>query len=379
MKESEANVLMLLKCNGLQYDDRVRKECESIFDTLNYTTEIHVLEDKNQKGSGSIFRSKSKFFSYKLFTRKLFKNNSLLLIKLLELFFYLLPSLLKKRKVVWLHDPLMFVFVPVFFLLKRAHLVESIVWDQHELPPSKFISNRLFRELYKWSLQHVDIRIHANKERAEHLNSLLGEKYSYKTLNNFVDRTFVMEEAQPIDSGVKNWLDSQDFVLLQSGAYEERNFGSVVEAFCVYAKQKCVVVGGSRVDLDSYRVKFKNFDDVFYFVGMVPQIRLVDYIDLAKYSLILYKSTTPNSLYCEANRLYQASSRGTFVVVGNNPPMQRFVSENKNGFVLSDDGSTAESILDMLENYDFNSVNRKKVISNWESQNSKFIDILGCE
>lgn len=370
---------MLLKCNGLQYDDRVRKECESIFDTLKYTTEIHVLEDNNQKSSGYTFRSKSKFFSYRLFTRKIFKGNSLLLVKLLEFFFYLLPSLLKKRKVVWLHDPLMFVFVPIFFLLKKARLVESIVWDQHELPPSKFISNILFRELYKWSLKHVDVRIHANKERAEHLNSLLGEKYSYKTLNNFVDHTFITEETQPIDFGVQSWLDNQDFVLLQSGAYEDRNFRSVAEAFCTYGKQKCIVVGGASVDLDLYRAEFNNFDDVFYFVGMVPQIRLVDYIDLAKYSLILYKSTTPNSFYCEANRLYQASSRGTVVVVGNNPPMQSFVSKNKNGFVLSDDGSTVGPILDILNNYDFSGLNRRKVISNWESQNSKFIDILGRE
>ncbi|MEZ9269505.1 hypothetical protein AB9R79_23545, partial [Vibrio splendidus] len=75
-----SDVFMLLKCNGLQYDDRVRKECESIFDTLKYTTEIHVLEDNNQKSSGSTFRSKSKFFSYRLFTRKIFKGNSLLLV-----------------------------------------------------------------------------------------------------------------------------------------------------------------------------------------------------------------------------------------------------------------------------------------------------------
>ncbi|ELV8692962.1 hypothetical protein ACVV7M_001489 [Vibrio vulnificus] len=377
MKESEANILMLLKCNGLQYDDRVRKECESIFDTLQYTTEIHVLADNNKKESGLIFRTQSRFFSYRLFTRKIFKGRSLLLLKLLEFFFYLIPSLLKKRKAVWLHDPLMFVFVPIFFLLKKTHLVESIVWDQHELPPSSFISNKLFRELYKWSLKHVDVRIHANRERAEYLNCLLGEQYSYITLNNFVDHKFTTEEPQPIDFEVQNWLDNQDFVLLQSGAYEERNFRSVAEAFCTYGKQKCVVVGGNRVDLIQYRNQYKNFDDVFYFVGMIPQIRLVDYIDAAKYSLILYRSNTKNAYYCEANRLYQASCRGTPVVVGNNPPMANFVISNNNGIVLKDDGSEVKILLEMLESIDIEKSESKKVVSNWESQNEKFFTILG--
>lgn len=372
-----SDVFMLLKCNGLQYDDRVRKECESIFDTVGYTSEIHVVQDSNIKTQGDAYKSRSKYYSYSLRTRKIFKGNSFLLIKLLEFLVRLTPHLLKKKKIVWLHDPLMFVFVPIIYVLKKLGRVDFIVWDQHELPPTSFISSVVFRKIYKWSLGRVDVRIHANKERAEYLNSLLGKKYDYHILNNFVDHTFATEPKNEIDQQAANWLLDDDFVLLQSGAYEERNFGSVVEAFCSFGKQKCIVVGGSRVDLIKYRNQYKNFDDVFYFVGMIPQIRLVDYIDAAKYSLILYRSNTKNAYYCEANRLYQASCRGTPVVVGNNPPMANFVISNNNGIVLKDDGSEAKILLEMLESIDIEKLESKKVVSNWESQNEKFFTILG--
>jgi glycosyltransferase involved in cell wall biosynthesis len=370
------DVLMILKCNGLQYDDRVRKECESLKSCLDYDTEIHVVEDDNSKRTGAIFGSQTQFKSYFLLTRKLFSGNSLLLVKLCELFFKLLPTLIKKRKVIWLHDPLMFVFVPFIFLLKKTNRVEHIVWDQHELPPEYFISSPITCYLYKVAMKLVDVRIHANKQRAEYLNKLLGKDYSYHILNNFVDVTFVVEKSQPLSSHVCEWLDGDDYVLLQSGAYHERNFEHVVNAFMIYGKQKCMVVGGSRVDLALYRTKYENFDDIFFFVGMVPQIRLVDYIDNAKASLILYKSTIPNAYYCEPNRLYQASCRGTFVIVGNNPPMADFVNDNQNGFVLNSDGSNKECILCALNYINENKIEEKTIVSDWACQNDVFASCL---
>lgn len=369
-------ILMILKCNGLQYDDRVRKECESLNSCLGLETEIHVVENDNSKRTGNAFDSNSKYTAYKLFTRSVFKGNSFLFIKLCELFIKLLPSLLKKRKVIWLHDPLMFVFVPFLYLLKRVRLVETIVWDQHELPPEYFIKNTATRYLYKMAMKLVDVRIHANKQRALLLNELLKEEFSYFVLNNYVDITFVNEKSQAIGAEVLEWLAGQEYVLLQSGAYDERNFNAVVEAFMVYGRQKCIVVGGTGVNLNEYRLKYPQFDEVFHFVGMVPQIRLVDYIDSALASLILYKSSIPNAFYCEPNRLYQASCRGTFVIVGNNPPMADFVKENKNGFILESDGSQPAHIIDALTYINSNEITSKKVVSDWASQNHVFSECL---
>ena len=367
---------MILKCNGLQYDDRVRKECETLKKLLNLHTEIHVVQDENKLSKGTIFKSESTFKSYYLISRSLFSGNTMLLLKLLELFFRILPTLFEKRKAVWLHDPIMFVFVPLLFILKKMGRLEYIVWDQHELPPNYFISNSLFRWFYKFAMKLVDVRIHANSERGDYLNNLLDNNYNYKVLNNFVDESFVNEKSASLDPALLDWLDGDDFVLLQSGAYDERNFKSVVEAFTKYKMQKCVVVGGQRINLSYFRKKYSNFDEVFFFVGMVPQIRLVDFIDKSKASLILYKSTIKNAFYCEPNRLYQASCRGTFVIVGNNPPMARFVKRNGNGYILEDDGSNSEYIFHSLKFINSNKVESKVVISDWSTQDEVFLNLF---
>lgn len=371
-----SDVLMILKCNGLQYDDRVRKECESLKTNLGFDTEIHVVENENSKRVGEIYESNSKFKTYFLLTRSIFKGNNFLFLKLCELFLKLLPTLVRKRKVVWLHDPLMFVFVPFLFLLKKVKRIETIVWDQHELPPEYFIAKSFTRRLYKIAMKLVDVRIHANKQRAQYLNELLEKDHSYNILNNFVDLTFVTEKSQPLNDDITQWLNGDEYVLLQSGAYDERNFPYVVEAFMTYGKQKCIVVGGVNVDLKHYRSQHPNLDKVFFFVGMVPQIRLVDYIDNATASLILYKSSIPNAYFCEPNRLYQASCRGTYVIVGDNPPMADFVRENENGLVLGSDGSNPEHIIAALEYLNSNEILSKKVVSDWASQDRVFSSFL---
>tara|TARA_B110000211_G_scaffold77303_1_gene90632 strand:- start:6922 stop:8064 length:1143 start_codon:yes stop_codon:yes gene_type:complete len=376
MSKKKSDVLMLLKCNGLQFDDRVRKECGSIFKVSGLNSEIHVVENDNKDAYGAIFETNTVFKSYHLITRKLFKGNRLLFIKLLEFFFKVMPSTLTRRKAVWLHDPLMFVFVPYFSFLKKIGIIELLIWDQHELPPSYFLKNKLLKFFYKSAMGMVDVRIHANKQRADYLNELLNENYSYMVLNNYVDNIFSLEPAKPLSSDAMTWLNGEQFLLLQSGAYYERNFSSVVEAVCSYSSLKCIVVGGSDVDLSEYQAKYKNFDELFFFVGMVPQIRLVDFIDQAKASLILYKDSIPNSYFCEPNRLYQASCRGTFVIVGSNPPMKDFVELNNNGIVLKSDGQKAQDIIQALEYISENELRKNKVASDWSVQELVFSNVF---
>lgn len=371
-----SQVLMLLKCNGLQFDDRVRKECASILKISGLTSEIHVLENQNRSVSGEIFETNSVFKSYFLVSRKIFKGNSLLFLKLLELFMKVLPSTWKRRKAVWLHDPLMFVFVPYFTFLRKLRLVEKIVWDQHELPPEYFLQKRTLRFCYKLAMNMVDVRIHANKQRADYLNKVLGENYDYLILNNYVDNVFLAEKAHDLSDDLSNWLAGEDFLLLQSGAYYERNFESAVEAICKYGKLKCIVIGGTNVDLGALEKKYENFASRFTFIGMVPQIRLVDYIDKAVASLILYKNTIPNSYFCEPNRLYQASCRGAYVIVGNNPPMRDFVNRNKNGYILESDGNCANDIIESLKYIEVKMHEKKKIKSDWSAQDSVFKKIF---
>lgn len=369
------NVLMLLKCNGLKYDDRVRKESLSLV-SKGYNIDIHILENANTSGKGSIFDKQVSFKKYFLFTRWLFSGNKLLFIKLVEFFIRLLPTLLKRQNVIWLHDPLMFVFVPFFVILKKLKRVELIIWDQHELPHNKFLESKVFKSIYVWAMKHVDVRIHANEERALHLNQKLNEKFSFSILRNFVDSSFILEKKSPLPVFIVEWLNGSDFILLQSGAHKGRNFESVVESICNDIRVKCIVVGGfDEAFISELKLKHPSFDDFFHLVGMVPQIRLVDYIDTCLLSLILYNDSEPNSLLCEPNRLYQSLSRGTPVVVGSNPTMANIVNSLNCGVVIDGCGKNSKAISEALNNYfskDFTIDDNIKSKFSWESQIQAF-------
>lgn len=373
------NVLMLLKCNGLAYDDRVRKEVLSL-SKFDYLTEILVLENDNSSGQGSIFSGKAQYKKMKLFTRKIFKGNSFLFIKLLEFFFKILPRTFKKREVVWLHDPLMFIFVPYFYCLKKLGIVDKLIWDQHELPPENFLNNPILCFLYKLSMKLADVRIHANRERAEYLNKILKHNFDFVVLRNFVDEELRYEVSQKLSFKLEGWLKDDGYILLQSGGAETRNFTYVAESICTNVYRKCVVVGA--VDdkyINSLRKKHPNFDDYFYFVGMVPQIRLVDYIDKADVSLILYNVKHMNSELCEPNRLYQAITRGLPVIVGNNPPMKHIVKTQRAGVIIHGDGSLSCHISKAINEFYQSKIKitpEVRDMFSWDLQQNVFEDIL---
>src|SRR5699024_6389989 len=83
--------------------------------------------------------------------------------------------------------------------------------------------------------------------------------------------------------------------------------------------------------------------------AFVKQNELIHYIDNAYFSVVLYRSSTPNNLFCEPNRLYQLICRDIPVLVGNNPTMKAVIEKSKMGVVLDDDGSNTQSMSDGLE------------------------------
>lgn len=369
-----SNVLMLLKCNGLAYDDRVRKECISL-NNVGISTDIVVVQDDNNKSHGKIYTDNTNYWSIRLLSRSLFSGNRFLLLKLFELFFHIFPQTIKRRDAVWLHDPLMFVFIPYFFLLKKLGRINLIIWDQHELPPQNFLHNSLLKRVYIQALKLADVRIHANEERAKYLNKVLNHDFDFEVIRNFVDITFSNEKSQEISHECSQWLGESQFILLQSGGYKVRCFDHVAESICNSVRYKCVVVGGyDKKYIEQLRSKYSNFDELFFFTGMIPQSRLVDYIDKATVSLILYDSSSVNAKYCEPNRLYYSIVRNTPVIVGNNPTMANIVNSCNAGVVLNDDGTNATNITDGINT--FLSIDKETFSFHfpctWESQSSLF-------
>jgi glycosyltransferase involved in cell wall biosynthesis len=158
----------------------------------------------------------------------------------------------------------------------------------------------------------------------------------------------------------------------------------VVEAAMMNESASFVILGQSDAkSVQFYRNQFGNvFDEKFYFVGFVPQMDLVNYLDHALASIILYRNESYNQWFCEPNRLYQAVCRGIPVIVGNNPPMKQIVSRIKNGIVLSDDGGNGAELCTSLNllitNQDEFKKNAAKHLDlyNWSQQENKILQYV---
>ncbi|MEZ9835142.1 hypothetical protein AB4341_16580 [Vibrio breoganii] len=344
------SILMLLKCDSVAHDDRVRKECESMF-KHNLDVTLFAMQKENIKSTTTEYESESQVISVRRISKGLVCGRISKILELLEFFIYSLPMLFKPRRTVWLHDPIFFYYIPLLLILRKVGMLNQIVWDQHELPPLVVENNRFTNWVFRKLMNSVDVLIVANNERGEYIRSRYCANISYSVIRNFVDDSFIQEKSKPIPESVSNWLGGSEYILLQSGAYKERNFISVADAICTEVKHKVVVLGNFDDELKNrLATKYSAFYDHFYFTGMVPTLRIVDYLDRCLFSLILYNKDTPNSELCEPNRFFYAVCRKVPVVCGNNLTMKNLMV-NHGGLVLEDDGRDSKKLAYSLKSY----------------------------
>lgn len=336
-------VLMVIKTTELEYDDRLRKESESLLSAGAKVTVACSL-NSNEASAGPCY-SAAEFKSFHLKTRHRWPDNNFAALHMLEFGFRFWRSgALKTADLVIIHDPVSILLLPWLKLSGK----KAIVWDQHELPPQRILNSSLLSKVFGWCCSKTSKVIQANQARLDYLRERCNYNGPATILNNFVDPSFTSQDKQPLLDNEKSWLKGADFVLLQSGGYPWRHFESVVDA--VMSNDwpqglKVLIVGKvHEATLNKLRKRFPKFDDSFLLVGMVPQMELVRYADNAKASLIFYSSNIKNQELCEANRLYQAISRGCPVITGNNPPMRSIVERTSAGIVLDNDGHNSNSI-----------------------------------
>jgi glycosyltransferase involved in cell wall biosynthesis len=154
----------------------------------------------------------------------------------------------------------------------------------------------------------------------------------------------------------------------------------VLKAVSKIKKYKIIIVGP--IDPKIEALIDTGYKNMVFKAGYVPQLQLPLFFDHAKFTIILYDSNDPNSLYCEPNRLYQAIIRGTPVIVGSNPPMKRIVNDEIIGVVLQTDGRDTDdihsAILSMEENLNIYKKNVLNISSKykWEMQEDKIRQIV---
>ena len=379
-------VLMVINTSGIEYDDRLRKECASIKD-LGNIPKIAAVEYENKQKQGVTDEGIS-FNTISLITRKVLPHKRCLMIKTIEMYIkFLVIILVSRPNIIWSHNIEMAGLLPFCWVMKKIGFINKLIWDQHELPANKFFLNKFTKKLFIFLINACDIIIVANKERCDFLFKKLGKKNlnsQFHVIENFVDQRFASLTKGVLPEEVKKWLKGKPYLLAQGGANPNRYLNEVVAATLNIKGIKLIVVGPYSDEI-LYKLKSKWGDIIaekVYFTGLVPQKKLVDFIDHAMASIVLYKKDIDNSWLCAPNRLYQALIRGIPVIVGINPPMANLVDKCNCGIALSSDGSSIEEIkngiIKIIENqteFKKNTINCLDDIS-WESQMPVFRKIM---
>lgn len=377
------DVLMLIKTIGLEYDDRVRKEALFVKKS-GREINITVIDDINENRNGSTSYG-VKFDAVRLLTRKTFKQAKGLLFKTIEMYIKLsIITMKKKPKIIWIHNVEMAGMIPFLLLLKKFGLIKMIVWDQHELPRDRLLNNRIIRRILKRLMEYSDKVIVANDQRKAYLVEKLSlNNINITTIDNYVDNNFFDLPKGSLPTEVTEWLNGNKYLLAQGGAAPGRYLEQLIAAIINIKNIKLIVVGPynteNKIMLEK---KYPHLNDYVFFTGLIPQMKIVDYIDNATASVIMYSTDSMNNKLCSPNRLYQALSRGIPVIVGNNPPMSSLVNRTGSGIIMNSDGRDSNEIVKAIERLlvdetkYINNSNKNKMIVNWNSQFSKLDSVL---
>lgn len=364
---------MLIKTSGIEYDDRLRKESISIND-LGHSIKIIAVEYENKSANKFVYGSIPAQTLY-LHSRKIFGRSKGIILKLFEIHSKFAIQVIKnKPDIVWIHEAIHSGFIPFLWIIKKIGFIKKIIWDHHELPSNRVLSNVVYKYLFNRLMIACDIVIVANELRKNVIkNRQCGNIH---ILHNYPDNYFRNLKKGILPENLKQWLKGKPYILAQGGAFTNRYIFELVQAVMNVNGINLVVVGPYKnTVLDSL---FSNYgarlNHKIHFTGFVPQLEMHKYIDNALASAIFYSVSSKNRLYCEPNRLYQAVIRGIPVIVGNNPPMKSFVEYFHCGIVLNSDGNKSEDIkigiIKMIQNFDTykNNCNYIGGKINWESQ-----------
>jgi glycosyltransferase involved in cell wall biosynthesis len=353
--KNRVSVLMLIKTRGIVYDDRLRKESLSLTRAGEHVR-ILAVETANTAEAG-VTDYGVPYTTVSLLSRRGIARAKGLAVKTAEMYRHFLQHVVKLRpRCVWVHNMEMAGLIPVLALLRRWGVIERIVWDHHELPSSGVLARAVTRRALRALCSIPDALIAANEQRLGLLmeSGIVEAKEAPKwlVLDNFADETFATLQGSGLPEELREWLGGRDYLLAQGGAHPNRHFSALVEAVVEWGREPLVVVGGvNEEEVERLRARYPSLNAWVYFTGMIPQMDVVDYIDGASASVVLYMQDSENTWLCSPNRLYQALSRGCPVIVGNNPPMRAIVERAKCGVALCDDGRDPHSIVAGLEDF----------------------------
>lgn len=374
----EIKIALIIKTDGLEYDDRIRKEILSIEKLYpNIKFKIFALLANNKEEEG-ITDYGIPYKSIYLKERDKYPSQKKALLKAYR-FYKKVKKETKEYDIIWASN----VDSSFFPLLYKG---KTLIWDLHELP-ERFLKNIFTKKLLKHIFNNCDAVIHANPQRIDYLKSIgiiknFTKHHSIRNYPNFdeIDKNYDQKFKDFI-----NWKGNRKCIYLQSLANDSRApYESIVSILRI--PQFTAVITGNYFN-NAYLKLINEFgeDEIknrLFFAGKIPQLKIPQYMKECYMSLVFYKNSKPNNFYCEANRFYQSIIMGLPVVVGNNPSMRELIEKYGFGESINDDGNNVDLIIDGIKKINENhetyiqniEKNKNKLL--WENQVSELRKII---
>lgn len=359
-------IAFILRTRSLKSDDRLLKEiksCTPQYDAIS----VYALTNDNEDKT---YPLADKVMVHELALRTRNMKTSPLVDLMRSAEFYLkLRKRLKAYDTVWCCDEETFIFL----LMVKNRMK---VWDLHELP-IKIYSKPFGKKLLSMLERKSDLIVHANDYRKDYLleESLFQQGKKHTALRNYPDgQPFVDYEP---DQAFAEWeAEYPKYCYLQGINQAERFPLNSVKAILENEQLGLVIVGSVHESVKAY---MKTLDAAshkrLYLTGFINQADIPRYVQNAYCSIILYAPESPNTLYCEPNRLFYAIKYGVPIVVGKNPPMKDIIDKHGNGIVLGDYGEAMEpigrAISDLTQNEAFRT-KAKEIKDTYLWENQKF-------
>ncbi len=371
-------IAFVIKTDGLEYDDRLRKEIQSLRKLFpDILCKVFVMLPDNRKYEG-VTSYGVPYKSIYISARDRYPSAQKTALKGYE-FYRAVEEDLLQYDAVWAAN-VEASFIPLLSRNRR------ILWDLHELP-LMYTRNFILRKLLRFTFNRCRVVLHANPQRVEYLEELgvVAQRSKHFSLRNYPSFDDVDSECDETFQRFKDWKGNRKCVYLQGLSEDRRSAYESVAAVLVQGDFVAVVIG-KMCPYSLQRLK-NDFGELLIkerilFIGKIPQLKIPLYVAECQMSMVFYKNVQPNNWYCEANRFYQSVVLGLPVVTGNNPSMKEIVDQYGFGVAIDDDGSSIIKIVEgmnqLINEYDKfhdNAINNRDKIK-WDSQESVIQKII---
>ncbi len=373
-------IAFILFTNGLEYDDRIRKEMFSMRELLgDVEFKVFAFHGDNHSETGVL----SYGVPYEIISLNKRGGSKSLISQLRKEydFFSQIKKKVRDYDWLWVCDD-----QPFFFPLLSK---KPIIWDLHEIPAS-IIGSRIKNILFHRMERRCKWMIHANQERLDYLVCKGIVKHPEKNLilRNYPDHNWLSEGSNRSESFNRfyRWLGENEYIYIQGITGDARfpweTLSSIMQAKCI----KAVIIGKVPNEVrERVSATYPDVDKYLYYAGQMVQSETAAFLANCHFSMVFYDDKSPNNLYCEPNRMFQSLGLGKPVIVGYNDPMKNVIDKYGNGVVLPSTGSCIEDningIRQMMESYAafMENASRYKDVFLWESQNALFKQLFGVD